>query len=125
MKKSNKKYDQVITLFDRIQKRGWNIQETLFDYSDKVHIGTILMEWLLNRNSNDKTIKIEFVASQIDISTLADKNDFEELIIKETKEQFYFEKNQESWDCQINNIILALEKYKPSICERLRFARHK
>lgn len=110
MKEHNRKYRDVNKLRDSLESKGWRIKETEFPFKGKICVGTILMEWEIQRSTKIPPLTLEFVAAQIDIYTIADKNDFESLEIKELEKVFYFEK-KEKWKKVIKEVCTVLDKF--------------
>ena len=110
MNKSNKQYDNTMKLKSQLESNGWTIHEEEFVYTDKISVFTKIMEWDITRSSKYESIKLEFIASQIGISTQADKNDIQEIIIHNSNMKFYYSNNKAEWKQTIVNIEKELNK---------------
>ena len=68
------------------------------------------MVWILQRNLKIPPTTLEFLAAQIEISTIADRNDFESVIIKEINKKFYFSKKEIDWQEEVDIILKNLNE---------------
>ena len=110
MNKSNRQYDKTMKLKSYLESNGWCIHETEFNFTDKIPVFTTIMKWDIQRSSEYESIKMEFIASQIGISTLADKNDIQEIIIRNSNIEFFYSNNETEWKQIIVNIGHELNK---------------
>ena len=68
------------------------------------------MVWKIQRSLKVKPIEIEFIAAQIDISVLADKDDFGELTIKDYEQTYFFATKDRQWEKDAKSILNFLNE---------------